>query len=127
MTQTPFSTILVTHANHPHEIDHSVKQSMERLATAGVTLLNQSVLLKGVNNDVDTLVQLSERLFDAKILPYYLHMLDKVRGSAHFEVDRQTATTLHWELSKRLSGFLVPKLVCEQPGAPAKTPLFYTV
>lgn len=131
ITQAPFKTILVVHANHPHEIEDTVKHAMRRLSKAGVTLLNQSVLLKGVNDSADTLVQLSEKLFDAGILPYYLHTLDKVRGAAHFDVDQKTASTLHWELSKRLSGFLVPKLVCEQPGAPAKIPVFnkdfYTV
>lgn len=130
ITQAPFKTILVVHANHPNEIESSVKHAMQRLSAAGITLLNQSVLLKGVNDNVDVLVELSERLFDAGILPYYLHMLDKVRGAAHFAVDTETATSLHWELTKRLSGFLVPKLVCAQPDAPAKIPVlnkeFYT-
>lgn len=123
ITQPSFKTIMIIHANHPREIDINVKNAMQALSKAGVTLLNQSVLLNGVNNDVETLAELSEKLFDAGVLPYYLHTLDKVKGAAHFDWDREKAIQLHWELSQRLPGFLVPKLVCEQPGAPAKIPV----
>jgi KamA family protein len=123
ITQAHFKTILVTHANHPQEIDGSVKEAMGLLSKAGITLLNQSVLLKGINDEAETLIQLSERLFDAGILPYYLHTLDKVKGAAHFDLNRERALQLHAEIARRLPGFLVPKLVCEQPGAPAKTPV----
>ena len=124
ITRTKFKTILITHANHPHEIDGEMKSAMHLLSKAGITLLNQSVLLKDINDSASVLIQLSECLFDAGILPYYLHVLDKVKGSAHFDLDRARASELHWELVKQLPGFLVPKLVCEQPGAPAKISIF---
>jgi EF-P beta-lysylation protein EpmB len=122
--------ILVIHCNHAQEINPAVKTAMSALAATGMTLLNQSVLLKGVNDNAETLTALSEALFEIGVLPYYLHTLDKVQGAAHFDVSQQTAQALHWEISQRLSGYLVPKLVMEQHGAPAKTPLpgliFYT-
>jgi EF-P beta-lysylation protein EpmB len=117
---TPLKIILVTHCNHPQELDTAVANAMQNLKNAGVTLLNQSVLLKGVNDDADTLIALSEALFAANILPYYLHLLDKVQGAAHFDVDLKMAKALHWQITQRLPGFLVPKLTSEQPGAPAK-------
>lgn len=123
ITSKQFKTILVTHCNHPQEINAAVKSAMTRLSQNKITLLNQSVLLRGVNDDVDVLVALSEALYDAGILPYYLHLLDKVNGTAHFDIDSTIARKLHWEMMQRLSGFLVPKLVCEKPGAPAKIPL----
>ncbi len=123
LTGTRLRPILVVHANHPNEIDHAVCAAMHVLAQAGVTLLNQSVLLRGVNDSVETLARLSERLFEARVLPYYLHLLDPVQGAAHFAVDRDTASRLHRSLSARLSGYLVPKLVWEQAGAPYKQPL----
>ena len=112
--------IIVIHCNHAQEINDEVKTVLHTLAQAGVVLLNQSVLLKGINDDVDTLIQLSETLFEAGVQPYYLHVLDKVQGAAHFDLPLETAQSLHWEITQRLSGYLVPKLVCEQPGAPAK-------
>jgi EF-P beta-lysylation protein EpmB len=115
--------VLVTHCNHPQEINEAVKDAMHALSKVGVVLLNQAVLLKGINDDVDTLVDLSETLFAAGIQPYYLHLLDKVQGSAHFDLAEKRAQTLHWELSQRLSGYLVPKLVYEKAGAPAKLSL----
>jgi EF-P beta-lysylation protein EpmB len=115
--------VFVLHANHPNEIDAEVRAACGRLKSAGVTLLNQSVLLRGVNDDVDTLERLSEALFDAGVLPYYLHVPDKVRGTAHFAVDAAVARRLAAQLSERLSGYLVPRLVQEVPGAPAKMPV----
>ena len=113
--------IVVMHANHAHEIDASVRGACRQLAAAGVTLLNQSVLLKGVNDNVAALAALSEALFETQVLPYYLHVLDKVRGAAHFDLTEARAVQLHQELTARLPGYLVPKLVREVAGAAAKT------
>ena len=117
-------TVFVLHTNHANEIDGEVRAACAKLRAAGVTLLNQSVLLKGVNDDVDTLAQLSRALMDAGVLPYYLHLPDRVRGTAHFEVAEATAQRLVNELSRRLSGYLVPRLVREVPGAPYKVSSF---
>jgi EF-P beta-lysylation protein EpmB len=128
ITHPALKTILVLHCNHPQEINHEVIEAMQLLK--GIVLLNQAVLLKGINDEVETLISLSENLFEAGIQPYYLHVLDKVDGTAHFDLELETATRLHSELANRLSGYLIPKLACEQPGAPAKTLLnsssFYT-
>jgi len=113
--------IVVLHANHAREIDASVRHACRHLAAAGVTLLNQSVLLKGVNDSVAALAQLSEALFETHVLPYYLHVLDKVQGAAHFDLPEARALQLHQELTAQLPGYLVPKLVREVAGAPAKT------
>lgn len=113
----------VLHVNHPNEIDADVRAACARLRAAGVTLLNQSVLLRGVNDDVATLESLSCALFDAGVLPYYLHLPDRVRGTAHFDVAETRARELLATLSGRLSGYLVPRLVREVPGAPAKMPV----
>ncbi len=115
--------VMVLHANHPREIDGAVGAAVRRLRDAGVTVLNQSVLLAGVNDRVETLRRLSERLFEAGVLPYYLHVVDRVEGAAHFEVDEKTAGRLIWDLMQQLPGYLVPRLVREQPGAPAKLPI----
>lgn len=115
-------TVLVLHANHPNEIDGEVRAACAKLRAAGVTLLNQSVLLKGINDDVDTLAQLSRGLMDAGVVPYYLHLPDRVRGTAHFDVAETEAQRLVDDLSARLSGYLVPRLVREVPGAPYKVP-----
>ncbi len=113
--------MLVVHANHRREIDQTVRAALERLAAAGVTLLNQSVLLRGVNDAATTLAELSEVLFAARVLPYYLHLLDRVRGAAHYEVKETEASAIMELLRQRLPGYLVPRLVREQPGQPAKT------
>jgi KamA family protein len=112
--------IIVIHANHAREIDDDVRRALAALRETDATLLNQSVLLAGVNDNVDALVDLSEALFGAGVLPYYLHMLDPVQGAAHFEVPEETAKRLHQELTASLPGYLVPRLVREVPGAPAK-------
>lgn len=119
----PLRRLVVLHANHPNELDESVRAACERLREAGATLLNQSVLLRGINDDADTLATLSERLFDCGVLPYYLHQLDRVRGAAHFEVDDDRARALVAALRASLPGYLVPRLVRELPGQPGKTPL----
>jgi KamA family protein len=113
--------VVVMHANHASEIDDSVRQACRQLTAAGVTLLNQSVLLQGVNDSVEVLQTLSEALFETQVLPYYLHVLDKVQGAAHFDITEAAALRLHQELTARLPGYLVPKLVREIAGAPAKT------
>jgi len=112
--------IMVLHANHANEIDEDVREACTALRAAGVTLLNQSVLLRGVNDDVDTLRRLSCALVDAGVMPYYLHLPDRVRGTAHFDVDEGVARRLVGELTSLLSGYLVPKLVREIPGATSK-------
>lgn len=121
LTAPQFKTVLVVHANHPREINQEVIDALQATRSAGWTLLNQAVLLKSINDDIETLVALSEQLFAAGVLPYYLHVLDKVQGAAHFDLPRETALALHNAMAARLSGYLVPKLVCEQPGALAKT------
>lgn len=114
--------VMVLHANHPNEIDDEVRSACAKLRSAGVTLLNQSVLLKGVNDSVETLAQLSRELVNAGVMPYYLHLPDRVRGTAHFDVAEAEAQRLVDELARRLSGYLVPRLVREVPGAPYKVP-----
>lgn len=115
-------TVFVLHTNHANEIDAEVRAACARLRAAGVTLLNQSVLLRGVNDDVDVLADLSRTLFDAGVTPYYLHLPDRVRGTAHFDVPEARAHRLIDQLTARMSGYLVPRLVREVPGAPSKTP-----
>jgi EF-P beta-lysylation protein EpmB len=119
----PLQKVVVLHANHANELDAGVDEACARLRDAGCTLLNQSVLLRGVNDQADILAQLSERLFAAGVLPYYLHQLDRVRGVAHFEVDDARARALVDALRAQLPGYLVPKLVRELSGETSKRPL----
>ena len=123
LTGTRLRSVLVVHANHPNEIDAEVRAGLHRLGAVGVPVLNQSVLLRGINDDADILCALSEALFEAGALPYYLHQLDKVQGAAHFAVEDTRARALLGEIRARLPGYLVPRLVREQAGEPAKTPL----
>ncbi len=120
---TRLRTVVVVHANHGREIDGEVAAALRRLSACGATLLNQSVLLRGVNDRVDVLLDLSQKLFASGVMPYYLHLMDRVRGGAHFEVDEQTAEDLVWELMQQVSGYLVPRLIREVPGVGAKLPL----
>jgi EF-P beta-lysylation protein EpmB len=113
-------TIMVVHCNHPNEIDQSVRIAMSALKRRDITLLNQSVLLAGINDDADTLIALSDKLFSAGALPYYLHLLDKVQGAAHFDVPEERAALLVGEIASRLPGYLVPKLAREVAGAGSK-------
>jgi EF-P beta-lysylation protein EpmB len=115
--------IVVVHANHANELDAAVQAALDRLAGTGATLLNQSVLLRGVNDSPEALIRLSERLFECGVLPYYLHMLDRVRGAAHFDVPDGEARALLRAAAARLPGYLVPRLVREEPGAASKTAL----
>jgi len=119
----PWPLAFVLHANHANEFDQAVDAAISALRDSGAQLLNQAVLLRGVNDSVDALVALSERSFAAGVLPYYLHQLDRVAGVAHFEVDDARARALHTELATRLSGYLVPRLVREIPGDTGKRPL----
>tara|TARA_R110001592_G_scaffold363393_1_gene687275 strand:- start:122927 stop:123985 length:1059 start_codon:yes stop_codon:yes gene_type:complete len=118
--RSSLQTVVVIHCNHPNEIDDSVAAALLRLQQGGITLLNQAVLLAGINDRADTLIALSERLFSVGVLPYYLHLLDKVQGAAHFDVSEEKACGLITELTNTLSGYLVPKLVREVAGAPSK-------
>ena len=120
LTSSRLSAVIVIHANHANEVDDVVTGALAQLRGAGVTLLNQSVLLRGVNDSADTLAALSEVLFAAGVLPYYLHMLDRVQGAAHFEVPDDAAGDLVRQLTARLPGYLVPRLVREVTGAPGK-------
>lgn len=115
--------VICIHCNHANEIDNNVLSALLRLKKANVTLLNQSVLLKNINDNVEALSDLSERLFTAGVLPYYLNLLDRVNGVAHFEVEEPKAKALIQTLLTRLPGFLVPKLVREIPGRFSKTPV----
>jgi len=112
--------VLVVHVNHANELDHSVAEAMTALRQTGVILLNQSVLLRGINDSVAALTDLSESLADHGIQPYYLHLLDPVAGAAHFDVDETRARGLVGELRRRLPGYLVPTLAREIPGEQAK-------
>ncbi len=119
----PWPVAFVIHANHAHEFDADVDAAIAQLRAAGAQVLNQAVLLRGVNDSVDALAALSERSFAAGVLPYYLHQLDRVAGVAHYEVDDAHARALHAGLAARLSGYLVPRLVREIPGDTGKRPL----
>ena len=123
MRQDRLQTIMVLHINHPNEINDELVKSIQRLKQAEITLLNQTVLLRGVNDSTKILTTLSETLFSAGVLPYYLHLMDKVAGAVHFDVPIEVATQLYKELLASLPGYLVPKMVQEIPGEASKTPL----
>ncbi len=123
LTQLPWQVVLVIHANHPHEIGGEVPDALTRLKNSGLTLLNQSVLLRGINDNIETLRALSQSLFEYGVLPYYLHQLDRVQGAAHFEVTDAQALSLHEGLKRSLPGYLVPRLVRETRGEACKQPL----
>ena len=123
LQNTRFNVVMVVHCNHARELDHDVKACLLNLKATGVTLLNQSVLLKGVNDNLETLKELSQTLFTVGVLPYYLHALDKVAGTAHFDVNENNAKSLYQDLLASLPGYLVPRFVREIPGQPNKTPI----
>ncbi|MGF1753403.1 EF-P beta-lysylation protein EpmB [Vibrio makurazakiensis] len=123
LSNTRLNVVFVSHINHANEIDNELKQSLQKLRQSGITLLNQGVMLKGVNDNVNSLKELSESLFDAGVLPYYMHVLDKVQGAAHFYISDQEAKQLFKELIEQVSGYLVPKLTREIGGKASKTPL----
>jgi len=123
LTGTRLQPVVVLHANHARELDASVATALAHLRRAGVPLLNQAVLLRGVNDEAETLAGLSTRLFECGVLPYYLHQLDRVQGAAHFDVPTRRARALLRTLRHTLPGYLVPKLVREIAGEASKTPL----
>lgn len=123
INKTPVQVVVVLHINHPAEIDETTRRALGYLRSAGVTLLNQSVILRGVNDNANVLERLSETLFNAGVLPYYLHAFDQVAGAQHFDVPDSEARLLVKDLLSRLPGFLVPRLVREVPGKAGKTPI----
>lgn len=123
LSALPWPVTVVLHANHGNEFDHHVDAAMARLRATGAVLLNQAVLLRGVNDSEQALAALCERGFQAGVLPYYLHQLDRVAGAAHFEVDDTQALALVEALRARLPGYLVPRLVREVAGDASKRPL----
>jgi KamA family protein len=118
---TRLTPIMVVHANHPAEIADDCRAALIDLGQSGITTLNQAVLLRGVNDNADTLTDLCERLIDLGVLPYYLHQLDRVRGAAHFEVAESRGLEFIAELRRRLPGYAVPRYVREVAGAESKT------
>lgn len=114
--KTRFQVVVVLHTNHPNEIDEAVISAVRKLRRVNATVLNQSVLLKGINDSAEVLATLSQRLFDAGVMPYYLHLLDKVQGAAHFDVSIEQADEIMASLKIALPGFLVPKLAREVAG-----------
>ena len=123
LTGTRLTPVMVIHANHAAELDAPVAAALARLARAGVRLLNQAVLLRGVNDSLEALQALSERLIDLGVLPYYLHQLDRVAGAAHFEVPEEVGLRLVEQLRARLPGYAVPRYVREEAGTAYKIPL----
>lgn len=123
LARSRLQAVMVLHINHPNEISSLLNTHLNDFRRVGITLLNQSVLLKGVNDSAATLVELSERLFDAGIIPYYLHLLDKVAGASHFDIDEKKARNLLIKVRAQVAGFLVPQLVREIAGEPNKTPI----
>lgn len=121
LAEVKLRKVMVLHCNHAQELDDSVQQVCAALSQAGCYLLNQSVLLKGVNDEARILADLSERLFNCGILPYYLHVLDKVSGAAHFDLADESARTIHKQLQGLLPGYLVPRLAREEEGKAHKT------
>lgn len=120
-TTTRLKPIMVLHINHANEIDQAVKTSIGQCIDHGITVLNQTVLLKGINDSAATLTALSEKLFDCGVMPYYLHLLDPVSGAGHFDIDEERAKQIYTLLQADLPGFLVPKLVVEIAGKSNKT------
>ncbi len=123
LTRTRLRSSLVLHVNHPRELTTLHAERLDKLRRAGVTLLNQTVLLRGVNDNAQVLIELSEQLFNHHLLPYYLHVLDKVQGAQHFDVSSAEAYALYQQMLAQLPGYLVPKLVREEAGQAHKTPL----
>jgi EF-P beta-lysylation protein EpmB len=123
LTETRLKPVVVLHLNHPNELDDSLSVAIGRLRRAGIPLLNQAVLLAGVNDDAATLSRLSRRLFDVGVMPYYLHQLDRVTGTASFEVPESVGLALMETVHVDLPGYLTPRYVREIAGQPGKTPI----
>lgn len=124
LSHSRLQVVMVIHSNHAQELDQEVAEAIDKLKQAQITCLNQAVLLKDINDSLSALSDLSERLFEIGVLPYYLHLLDKVNGAAHFDVAEPKAIQLVSQLQAELPGYLVPKLVREIAGQPNKTPVF---
>ena len=123
LTENRLQVTIVVHINHPQELDDEVGDCMKQLSKANIRLMNQSVLLKGINDDLDTLKTLSHKLYESGILPYYIHMLDKVEGANHFDIPENDASMLYQRLQAAMPGYLVPKLVREIQGEANKVPV----
>jgi L-lysine 2,3-aminomutase len=121
LSNTRLKVVVVVHCNHAQEIDAHVTQALLKLQQHNITLLNQAVLLKGVNDTADSIVELSHQLWDSRVLPYYLHLLDKTQGTAHFNVDKDKAKKIILAARQQLPGYLVPRLAQEEPQEKAKT------
>lgn len=120
LTGSRLKPFMVIHVNHPHELADDVAQALALLSEAQVPLLNQSVLLRGVNDDAETLIELSEKLLDLNVMPYYLHQLDRVQGAAHFEVSRAEGLRIVQTMRSRLPGYAIPRYVEEIAGDTSK-------
>jgi L-lysine 2,3-aminomutase len=123
LTATRLQTIMVLHVNHPNELDSTSARALEKMQYHKIPLLNQSVLLKGVNDSVEILIELSEKLIDFGVIPYYLHMLDPVQGTSHFAVEEFRAIQIMQKLHRQLPGYLIPRLVREVAGTASKIPV----
>lgn len=119
-TSTRLQPIIMIHCNHPNEVDKNVTQTLKKITDAHIPLYNQAVLLKGINDNLETLIELQKKLFSLHVQPYYLNLLDKVTGAAHFAIPDEIALQLYEQLQARLSGYLVPILVREETGKPHK-------
>lgn len=117
--------VMVLHCNHPNELCDDIKAAVNRLKAVGVTVLNQSVLLKGVNDNPDTLIALSYRLFEHGIMPYYINQLDPIQNTAHFDIPKERIQDLYQTLLANLPGYLVPRFVQEQAFKPSKIPITF--
>jgi EF-P beta-lysylation protein EpmB len=124
LSTSRLAPVFVMHTNHVRELGVASRSALEQLHNAGITLLNQSVLLRGVNDDAQQLAALSEALFECSVLPYYLHLLDRVSGAAHFDIDQTIAVQILDRLRRLLPGYLVPRLVREVPGGSYKIPIY---
>ncbi|MBT5387869.1 MAG: EF-P beta-lysylation protein EpmB [Porticoccaceae bacterium] len=120
-SSTRLKPLVVLHINHGNEINLQVTEAVQRMTNLGIRVMNQTVLLKGVNDNAETLAQLSEKLFDIGAMPYYLHLLDQVQGASHFDIPQHFAQNIYADLQTRLPGFLVPRLVREVAGEKSKT------
>ena len=123
LTSSRLTPIMVVHANHPREIVGECAQALRTLVRSGMTVLNQAVLLRKINDSAEVMGELCERLVDLGVMPYYLHQLDRVSGTAHFEVPQSKGLEIIEQLRHRLPGYAVPQYVREVPGMLFKTPL----
>lgn len=124
LSSTPLQFVFVVHVNHGRELDEDVLGALKKVQCLGVPVLNQSVLLKGVNDSPKVMIALCKKLTDHGVMPYYLHQLDRVEGAGHFEVDEQQGKQLITELNRHLPGYAVPRYVREIAGEPGKTPIY---